>query len=73
MSKRSKAVMVNIGDKVEKKSGKPFKSMFKLNTVAGIVPHPLRPPGLAYTFEEDDSFVAVEICQLKVKGEYDRQ
>ena len=55
----------NIGKRVTKnrtnKSGekmqpKPFKSGLQVNTVKGIVEHPiLKIP--AYTFEEDDSYV----------------
>jgi hypothetical protein len=52
----------NIGRKVYKEgSGKPFKSGFKINTVKGVVNHPiLNIP--AYTFEEDDSYVECRRC-----------
>jgi hypothetical protein len=47
--------------KVSKKSRKPFKSGEKIATVKEIINHPIlnRP---AYTFYEDDSYVAVERC-----------
>jgi hypothetical protein len=52
-----------IGTKVIKKSGKPFKSTFKVNTVKGIIPHPILAGEEAYTFEEDDSYVSVVQCK----------
>jgi len=53
-----------IGQRVEKLSGKPFKSGSKINTVSGVVDHPLKPGGgLAFMFHEDDSVVAAEICK----------
>lgn len=52
----------NIGKKVVKKS-KPFKSTFKVNTVKGVIEHPLlKVP--AYTFLEDDSYVDAAICNV---------
>jgi len=53
-----------IGQRVKKKSGKPFKSTFWINTVKGIVDHPYRPVHKgqvkkAYTFVEDDSCVSI--------------
>lgn len=53
-----------IGKRIEKKSGKPFKSRLKINTVKGIAPHPVFPDRQAFTFEEDDSLVLVSMCQL---------
>lgn len=56
------------GTKVQKvvmKSGtepKPFKSGLKVNTIKGIVPHPFLKGEMAYTFEEDDSFVECRRC-----------
>lgn len=56
-----------IGHKVTKtsKTGtqpKPFKSGFLVNTVKGIVNHPiLNIP--AFTFEEDDSYVECRRCK----------
>jgi hypothetical protein len=49
-----------IGSKVRKKK-KPFKSGLLVNTVKGVINHPvLKIP--AYTFYEDDSFVECWIC-----------
>jgi len=55
---------INIGLKVFKhKSGKPFKSGLKVNTVKGVINHPiLNIP--AYTFEEDDSYVECRRCKI---------
>lgn len=53
-----------IGKQVEKTSHKPFKSQRWVNTVTGVIPHPMRPNCLAFTFEEDDSYVSVEVCKL---------
>lgn len=44
-----------------KSEPKPFKSGLKVNTVKGVIQHPFI-DCLAFTFEEDDSFVAVHIC-----------
>ena len=65
----------NIGKKVSKGSiteepkckrankFKPFKSGFKVNTVKGVITHPIiNVP--AYTFEEDDSYVECRRCKL---------
>lgn len=52
----------NINKKVYKKSKKPFKSGFHINTVKGIIQHPiLNKP--AYIFIEDDSYVDCRICK----------
>ena len=52
-------IIYPIGTKVYKKSGKPFLSGKKVNTITGIVDHPYKikngEPVKAYTFEEDDS------------------
>jgi hypothetical protein len=50
-----------IGKKVKKFSGKPFKSMFKTNTVKAVVPHPVTGEE-SFTFEEDESVVSVKTC-----------
>lgn len=55
--------------KVKKISGKPFKSGNKINTVAGIIDHPKRKGKKAYIFEEDDSYVSIEICKEIKNGE----
>jgi hypothetical protein len=53
-----------VGRQVHKRrSGKPFKSGNKVNTVAGVITHPqLNIP--AFTFEEDDSYVECRKCEL---------
>ena len=51
-----------IGDKVSKKSGKPFKSQNKINTIKGFVINP-HTNLKALTFEEDDSIVDVRTIQ----------
>ena len=48
--------------KVTKISGKPFKSGNKINTVNGVIEHPILPGKKAYTFLEDDSYVRVDVC-----------
>lgn len=53
-----------IGLKVKKKSGKPFKSRLKVNTVKSVISHPILHGEEAYTFEEDESYVSC--CQCKV-------
>ena len=64
--------IANIGKKVCKKSGKPFKSRLRVNTVKGIdtmtVPSKDKDKlveRICYTFEEDDSMVCAEICEVK--------
>lgn len=48
---------------VKKKSGKPFKSGYKINTVIGIVKNERDPEKRdAYIFKEDDSIVNIEQC-----------
>ncbi len=49
--------------KVKKKSGKPFKSKEKVNTVKDIITHPIT-GNPAYLFYEDDSYVEVKQCDL---------
>ncbi len=56
-----------IGLKVKKPSGKPFKSGSKENTVKGVVMHPVLKNILAFTFEEDDSYVECRKCELVLK------
>jgi hypothetical protein len=54
-----------IGQRVSESRGnkqpKPFKSGNLVNTVKGIVVNPYTKK-LAFTFEEDDSFVNCDIC-----------
>lgn len=49
--------------KVCKKSGKPFKSGNKVNTVKNVIDHPKCKGEKAYTFHEDDSYVSVVMCK----------
>lgn len=60
----AKAVNTNIGDKVRKKSGKPFKSGLKVNTVSDIGAHPVLKDELAFSFVEDDSKVSCVQCEI---------
>ena len=62
---------LNIGKRVTKKpindsdkrTPKPFKSTFKVNTIKGVINHPiLNVP--AYTFNEDDSYVECRRCKI---------
>lgn len=54
-----------IGQSVIKLSNKPFKSGLKTNTVKGIIEHPHLKDEIAFTFEEDDSYVAITSCEIK--------
>lgn len=54
----------NIGEKVFKISGKPFKSGNKINTVKEVVIHPVLKNKLTYTFQEDESYVECHKCEL---------
>ena len=53
---------VEVGTLVFKRSGKPFKSGNRINTVRAIVDHPVLEGELAYVFVEDDSLVAWYTC-----------
>jgi len=54
---------VNVGKRVKKKSNRPFKSTFYINTVKGLTNHPiLNIP--AYTFVEDDTYVECRRCEV---------
>lgn len=48
--------------KVAKKSGEPFKSGNKINTVTGIAVNHYTEGKRAFTFVEDDSCVNIEMC-----------
>ncbi len=50
-----------IGCSVKKVSGKPFKSGLKTNTIKGFMRHP-QINRKAFTFFEDDSYVACYMC-----------
>lgn len=55
----------NIGQKVVKKTRKPFKSRLIFNTVKGVINHPiLNIP--AYTFVEDETYVECRRCILLI-------
>jgi len=43
---------------------KPFKSGFKVNTIAGVIEHPKLKGRMAYTFEEDESYVECRRCEV---------
>ena len=53
-----------VGKKCTKKSGKPFKSRFKVNTITNIVPHPYVDSEFAFEFVEDDSKVSIKQCVI---------
>lgn len=53
---------------VKKKSGKPFKSGKKVNSVKGIVTNENDPQKRnAYIFYDDDSVVNTDICEIITK------
>jgi hypothetical protein len=54
----------NIGKKVVKKSDKPFKSTFKINTIKDVIVFPIAHEIFAYTFLEDNSAVSVDKCKV---------
>jgi len=51
-----------VGDKVQKKSRKPFKSKEKVNTVKSITKNPYS-FRIAFSFIEDDSIVDAYQCK----------
>lgn len=54
---------------VKKKSGKPFKSGKKVNSVKGIVTNENDPQKRnAYIFYDDDSVVNTNICEIITKN-----
>lgn len=54
---------------VKKKSGKPFKSGKKVNSVKGIVANENDPQKRnAYIFYDDDSVVNTDICEIITKN-----
>lgn len=58
-----------IGKQVRKKSGKPFKSGFLINTVKDTCTNEHDPKKrTAFTFEEDESMVNIDQCELAVPG-----
>lgn len=58
------------GKRVSKKSGKPFKSGHKINTVIGLTRSstPNIRGRLCYRFKEDDSYVECWRCISVLKG-----
>jgi hypothetical protein len=61
------------GTKVRKVSGKPFKSQRWVNTVRGVeeITNPAGKTVKAYVFDEDDSFVACDLCVEDTMKEQD--
>lgn len=58
-------VILEFPFKVRKKSGKPFKSMLKVNTAIGSVKNENDPDKKdAFIFKEDDSVVNVDMCEI---------
>lgn len=55
-------LVLEIGTKVVKLSGNPFKSTFKVNTVNGYTNNPYTDK-ISYTFYEDDSSVECFRCE----------
>ncbi len=57
-----------VGCRVQKHSGKPFKSTFITATVAGAVysPYPGRSDRVAFVFEEDDSIVECNLLDFAI-------
>ena len=54
---------------VKKKSGKPFKSGKKVNSVKGVVTNENDPQKRnAYIFYDDDSVVNTDICEIITKN-----
>lgn len=54
---------------IKKKSGKPFKSGKKVNSVKGIVTNENDPQKRnAYIFYDDDSVVNTDICEIITKN-----
>ena len=52
----------NIGKRVEKYSGNPFKSSFKINTVKDVIINEELGGVACYTFVEDDTWVECFRC-----------
>lgn len=51
--------------KVKKKSGKPFKSGLKVNTVVNTIVNKKDPKRrVAYIFKEDNSIVNCDLCNI---------
>lgn len=52
-----------VGQKIEKKSGRPFKSTLKINTATALCCD-LIVRNLCLVFEEDDSYVECYRCKI---------
>lgn len=61
----AKDYTIYIGQGVKKRSGKPFKSGFKINTVKAVTTNPFTGK-MAFSFIEDDSTVHVGLCCMAV-------
>ena len=62
ISQPKESYLPNVGCKVEKDSGKPFKSGSKQNTVNGVIWNE-KFNWAMYTFEDDDSQVECRRCK----------
>lgn len=60
-------IIAKNGTRVQKKSLRPFKSTFQINTVKGVTVNPFSGQQ-AYLFEEDDSLVDIFRCEPVVIG-----
>jgi len=49
---------------------KPFKSGLKINTIKGVITHKQLEGQMAYTFEEDDSYVECRRCEVIEKKSF---
>lgn len=56
--------------RTEKSTSSPFKSTFKINTIKNVIEHPTRKTP-AFTFNEDDSYVACETCRIYPEKQFD--
>lgn len=59
------SVILDFPFKVKKKSGKPFKSSKKVNKAIGTIKNENDPMHRdAFIFEDDDSIVNVDMCEV---------
>ena len=59
------SILLEFPFKVKKKSGKPFKSCKKVNKAIGIIKNENDPTHkYAFIFEDDDSIVNVDMCEV---------
>ena len=59
--------ILDIGIQVIKKSGKPFKSKLKVNTISGYMVHPVTGRD-CYLFIEDETYVECKQCVVSSAG-----